>query len=115
MAAADASHLDQRAAGGAPVLIPLVPLGMALGLFLAISYVACVLLYLLFPDAFQGHAMLALLLPGFKLLTWPSFALGLIEFYAYGWYAALVFAPIYNFFVARNWGARSAPPASAGE
>ncbi len=105
MAAVEASSsnrlADGRGAGNAVTLIPLVPLGMALGLSLAISYLACVLFYLVFPDAVLSHAVLVLFLPGFKLLNWSSFALGLIESYAYGWYAALVFAPLYNFFAAR--------------
>lgn len=31
----------------------------------------------------------------------PSFFLGLAESLAWGWYVALVFAPLYNFFAAR--------------
>jgi hypothetical protein len=49
----------------------------------------------------EDHAMLTLFLPWFELLNWPSFFLGLIESFGYGWYIALVFAPIYNFFVTR--------------
>ena len=82
-------------------LIPVAALGLSLGLFLVISYALCVLLYLLFPGLVLSHAMLSLFLPGFKLLDWPSFFLGLIESFGYGWYVALVFGPLYNFFVAR--------------
>ena len=82
-------------------MIPVAPLGMSLGLFLVISYALCILLYLVFPQAVLNHAMLALFLPGFKLLTWGSFVLGLIESFAYGWYVALIFAPLYNYFAGR--------------
>ena len=82
-------------------LILVVPLGMALGLFLAISYLACIVLYLIAPEMASGHAMLALFLPGFKLLTWSSFVLGLVESFGYGWYTALIFGPLYNLFAAR--------------
>ena len=82
-------------------LIPAAALGLSLGLFFVISYALCVLMYLLFPGVVLNHAMLSLFLPGFKLLDWPSFALGLAESFGYGWYIALVFAPLYNFFVAR--------------
>lgn len=82
--------------------MPVVALGMALGLFFAITYLACVLFYVIFPDAVLNHAVLVLFLPGFKLLDWPSFLLGLLESFGYGWYAALVFAPLYNFFAART-------------
>lgn len=83
--------------------IPVLALGMSLGLFFAITYLLCVLFYFWFPDAASGHAVLVLFLPGFKLLTWPSFFLGLIESFGYGWYVALVLGPIYNFFAIR-WG-----------
>ena len=84
------------------LLIPIVPLGMSLGLFLAIAYVACIIFYLLFPDLILNHAVLTLFLPGFKLLDWQSFLLGLIESYGYGWVVALVFGPLFNFFAARQ-------------
>jgi len=83
-------------------LIPVVPLGMGLGLFLAISYLACIVLYLIAPGMASGHAVLVLLLPGFKLLSWPSFFLGLVESFGYGWYIALIFAPLYNYFATRR-------------
>lgn len=37
-------------------------------------------------------------LPGFEFLTLQGFIIGLIESYLYGWYIALVFVPLYNFF-----------------
>ena len=40
----------------------------------------------------------AILIPGFKLLSWQSYFLGLIESFAWGWYIAAVFAPLFNFF-----------------
>jgi len=75
-------------------------LGMGLGTFLAITYVLCVIFDLWFADYAMYRAW-QLLLPGFTWLTWPSFFLGLVEAFAYGWYVALVFAPLYNFFVVR--------------
>jgi hypothetical protein len=82
-------------------VIPVFALGLSLGLFFAITYTLCILYYLWFPDQFLNHAVLSLFLPGFKLLSWASFFLGLLESFAYGWYIALVFAPLYNFFAAR--------------
>lgn len=84
-----------------PRAIPVLALGMALSVFLVISYALCVLFYLLFPESVLNHAVLTLFLPGFKLLTWPSFILGIVESFGYGWYAALIFGPLYNFFVQR--------------
>ena len=80
--------------------MPVVALGMSLGLFLAITFVLCVAFDLLFPGLAMYQTWLKLL-PGFTWLSWPSFFLGLVESFAYGWYVALVFGPIYNFCVAR--------------
>ena len=76
-------------------------LGMGLSLFLANSYVLCVLSYLFLPSLPIAHSALSLVLPGFTLLSWPSFCLGLAESFGWGWYVALVFGPVYNFFAAR--------------
>lgn len=81
--------------------IPVVGFGLALSLFLALSFVLCVAGYLLAPNLPITHSALSIFLPGFQLLTWPDFFLGLTESFAWGWYVALVFIPLYNFFVAR--------------
>ncbi len=81
--------------------IPVLVFGLALSLFLAISYVLCVLGYLLFPSLPIEHSALATVLPGFALLSWQTFFLGLVESLAWGWYAALIFCPLFNFFSAR--------------
>ena len=36
-------------------------------------------------------------LPGFELLSWRSFCLGIAESFIWGWYIALVFGALYNF------------------
>ena len=82
-------------------LIPVLALGMGLSLFMALSYILCVLTYVFVPGVPIAHSALTLFLPGFTLLSWTSFCLGLFESLAWGWYVALVFGPIYNFFAAR--------------
>ena len=77
-------------------------LGLSLSLFLGLSFVLCVLLGLVVPD-FGLHQPWLQFLPGFTWLTWPSFFLGLIESFAYGWYIALILGPLFNFFAARGW------------
>jgi hypothetical protein len=76
-------------------------LGLALSLFLAISFVICILGYLVFPGLPIAHSALSIFLPGFELLSWQSFALGVIESFIWGWYIAVIFVPLYNFFAAR--------------
>ena len=80
--------------------LSLPAVGNATSLFLAVSFVLCVLFDLLFPQ----HAMFEVwrqLLPGFEWISWSSFLLGLVESYAYGWYIALIWVPLYNVFAAR--------------
>ena len=80
--------------------IPIFSLGMSLGVFLVLTYVLCVIFDLWFPEYAMYRAW-APLLPGFSWISWPSFFLGLIEAIAYGWYIALIFGPLFNFFSAR--------------
>ena len=87
--------------GGART-IPVLALGMSLSLFSLISYVICIIGYLLFPALPINHAALSIFLPGFTLLSLPTFLLGLVESFAYGWYVALIFCPLFNFFAARS-------------
>jgi hypothetical protein len=84
------------AAAQAPRL-PVLALGLSLGLFFTITYVLCVGFDLLFPGQAMYQTWLRLL-PGFTWLTWPSFLLGLTESFAYGWYVALIFGPLFNLF-----------------
>jgi len=75
--------------------------GHATSLFLAMTFALCVAFDLVFPQVAMYRSWQALL-PGFTWISWGSFFLGLIESYAYGWYAALVWVPLYNVFAARS-------------
>ena len=79
----------------------LTAVGHATSLFLAISFALCVVFDLLFPQHAMYLAWLKLL-PGFTWISWRSFGLGLVESYGYGWYFALIWVPLYNFFVHRG-------------
>ncbi|GBE42685.1 hypothetical protein BMS3Bbin10_00747 [bacterium BMS3Bbin10] len=81
--------------------VPVVALGMSLGTFFALTFVLCVLFDLWFP-ALAMNPIWAPLLPGFTWISWPSFFLGLVESFAYGWYIALIFGPLYNFFAMKS-------------
>jgi hypothetical protein len=75
--------------------ISLVAVGQASSFFLAITFSLCVGFDLLFPE----YAMFRVwqdLLPGFEWLSAKAFLIGLVETWAYGWYFALVWVPIYN-------------------
>ena len=81
--------------------ISLIAVGHATSLLLAITFTLCVVFDLLFPDMAMFQVWLKLL-PGFEWLSWPSFLLGLVESWGYGWYFTLIWVPIYNFFAARE-------------
>ena len=81
--------------------ISIITFGQALSVFFMFSYTICIIGYLLFPGMPVKHESLAIFLPGFTLLSWHTFFLGLIESFIWGWYIALVFGPIYNFFLRR--------------
>lgn len=81
--------------------LSLIAVGHATSLLLAITFTLCVVFDLLFPS----YAMFETwhkLLPGFEWLSWKSFLLGLVESYAYGWYVALIWVPIYNVFARQH-------------
>ncbi len=77
--------------------IPVKAVGHASSLFLAISFTLCVLWDLILPT-YAMHESWQQFLPGFQWLSWQSFALGLAESYAYGWFVALVWVPLFNIF-----------------
>ncbi len=76
-------------------------LGNSLGLFFAITFALCVLFDLILPSYAMNQAW-AVFFPGFVWLTWNGFIIGLVESFAYGWYAAIILVPLYNFFAARS-------------
>lgn len=76
-------------------------LGNTLSLFLAFTFTVCVLWGLAVPETLHMHEAWAAFLPGFRWISVPSFLIGLAESYVYGWYAAVVFVPLYRFFEKR--------------
>ena len=81
--------------------LPIVVLGWALSLFLAVTYLVCIAFDLIFPD-YVMYRVWSGLLPGFVWLTPGGFLVGLAEAFLYGWYAALIFGGLYNAFAARG-------------
>ncbi len=83
--------------------VPVVALGLSLSHFFVLFYVICIVGYLVFPGLPIKHEALGIFLPGFELLSWSTFFLGLVESFIWGWSFALIFAPLFNFF-ARRFG-----------
>ncbi|MGR3365030.1 MAG: DUF5676 family membrane protein [Maritimibacter harenae] len=90
-----------RVMGGAEHGLPVIGLGWASSVFLALTYVVCVVFDLLLPS-YAMYEVWAGLLPGFVWLTPAGFAIGLAESFLYGWYFALVFGGLFNAFVGRK-------------
>jgi len=81
--------------------VHLVALGNSASLFLALTYAFCFAFDLAFPQWAMFDAWRRLF-PGFTGLDLRSFFVGLVEAYGYGWYFALVWAPLYNYFSAQR-------------
>ena len=91
-APASATHLTN---------IPVFAFGLSLSVFSAITFSLCVLFGLLISA--QGmHELFATIFPGFVWLTVPGFLIGLGESFFYGWYAALLFASLFNYFASQR-------------
>lgn len=67
----------------------------------AITFAVCVAGDLIML-AHEMHLGWERLLPGFHWISWGSFFLGPLESYAYGWYIALIWAPLYNVIAGRQ-------------
>ena len=76
--------------------IPIITLGLSLSVFFAITYLLCLAFILIIPDV-GLHVPWFQFLPGFSLSA-PGILLGLVESVAYGWYVALLFGALFNFF-----------------
>jgi hypothetical protein len=81
--------------------LSLTGIGHATSLFLAITFTVCVVFDLFFPAHAMYQAWRALL-PGFTWISWPSFFVGFVESYGYGWFFALIWVPLYNVFALRG-------------
>lgn len=77
------------------------PIGWALGLLLSITFVLDVIGGLLFPSFWTMYKAWELVLPGFTWLSWGTFIYGVIASFVAGWYIAIVFGLLYNYFVGR--------------
>ena len=70
----------------------------SLGIFMAITFVLCVLYGLVAPQRLHGMSdFLEAVLPAFRWLTFGGFLLCIVESFLYGAYIGIVFVPIYNF------------------
>lgn len=82
------------------------PVAWSLGLLAAITYVLDVILGLMLPGWWVMQRFWELIIPGFTWLSWGSFLWGLVVAFLSGVYMAVVFVPLYNYFVRRQEASR---------
>lgn len=75
---------------------------LSVGGWMTVTFTICVLGGVLAPGLPIPHRTLELLLPGFRWISLGSFALGLVETFAFGVYAGWLFSTLHNV-VARRW------------
>ncbi len=74
--------------------------GLSVGIFLTVSYLLDVALWLLWPSL-GTERIWEVLLPGFRWIDPAQFFLGLAESFLMGFYVALIFVPVCNRLKAR--------------
>lgn len=77
------------------------PIAWTLAVFLSLVYTLDVLAGLLLPNWWVMQNAWELILPDFTFFSWGSFFLGLVEIFVGGLLTAVLFVPVYNFFVGR--------------
>ena len=95
-------HSTQGSVVREDVMLNVKVWALALGSFLAVSFVLCVLGGLIAPDLPITHRTLEAVLPGFVWISPGAFILGLVEMFLFGVYAGIVFVGLHNFFARRS-------------
>lgn len=73
--------------------------GLSLSTFFALTYLLCFVVELVLPD--PAIPVWLRPFPGTLSIDWFGVLQGLVLSLIWGWYVALAFVPIYNFFTAR--------------
>ena len=78
------------------------PIAWTLAVFSAVVFTLDILLGALFPNWWVMQKLYEFLLPGFTFISWGTYFLGLVEIFIGGFLTAVIFVPIYNYFVNRE-------------
>lgn len=78
------------------------PTFWASGILIALTFTLDMVFGLLFPNWWVMQNFWGQILPGFTFISWGNFFLGLAESFISGFYLAVVFVPLYNFFLVRG-------------
>jgi hypothetical protein len=78
------------------------PIAWTLAVFASVVFTLDMLFGVLFPNWWVMQKIYEFLLPGFTLLSWGTFVLGLVESFIGGFLTSVIFVPIYNYFISRE-------------
>ncbi|GMR10707.1 MAG: hypothetical protein BMS9Abin28_1529 [Anaerolineae bacterium] len=82
--------------------LPFWPIAWTLAFFVSVVFTLDVLAGLILPDWYVMQNFWEVILPDYTYISWGSYLLGLVEAFAGGFLAAVIFVPIYNFFASRQ-------------
>lgn len=81
--------------------LPFWPIAWTLAIFATVIFAFDMLLGVLYPDWWMMQKIYEFLMPGFTFISWGTFFLGLFESFVGGFWLAVLFVPIYNYFARR--------------
>ncbi len=90
--------------------LPFWPIAWMLATAAAVTFAVDMLLGVLFPGWRVMQKIYEDLMPGFKFLSWRTFFLGLLEAFVSGFWVAILFVPIYNYFTRHEANKRVTTP-----
>lgn len=82
--------------------LPFFPIARTLYILFAAVFSLDILAGVLFPNWYVMQKAWELVLPGSTFISWGAFFTGLVESFIGGFLTAVLFVPIYNFFVGRT-------------
>lgn len=82
--------------------LPFWPIAWTLAFFVSVVFTLDVVAGLILPDWYVMQNFWEVLLPDYTFISWGAYLLGLVEGFAGGFLAAVIFVPIYNFFAGRQ-------------
>lgn len=82
--------------------LPFWPIAWTLATFTAVIFTLDVIAGLAFPNWYVMHKFWEVILPDYVFISWGAYLLGLVESFAGGFLAGVIFVPIYNLFAGRT-------------
>lgn len=78
------------------------PAFWATGILASVTFTIDMLFGLWFPNWWVMQNFWEQVLPGFTFISWGTYFLGLVESFVAGIYLAVIFVPLYNYFLPKT-------------